>query len=217
MTFSSKKDLTGLNFGRLRVIRFMPDNTKYSSYLCACDCGVKKILHNFDLTSGAVVSCGCYGKEARAKATTIHGHSGNGKNRTYRSWAAMMDRCHWGGHKINFAAYGAIGRVVCERWHNYVNFLEDMGERPLKTSIDRIDNNGNYQPDNCRWATSSEQALNKSTTLKVIFNGEVVKLKELVKKLGLPEKALRSRAARRSNDYVKALKTFGIESDYCIQ
>ncbi|WP_282460152.1 hypothetical protein [Mycoplasmopsis arginini] len=217
MTKKCLIDLTGKRFFRLLVIKFIPDETKYSKWLCLCDCGIEKARYSFDLTSGNAKSCGCYNREQLSIRTKTHGHSG-GKNlprtRTYRSWASMMDRCHWGGHKVMYENYGAKGITVCDRWHKYENFLHDMGERPEKTSIDRINNDGNYEPSNCRWADKYQQANNTSRTIKVRINGEIVKVKELVEKLNIPDKALRSRAQRRNNDYVLALKTYGIDCSY---
>lgn len=91
-----------------------------------------------------------------------HGHS---QSATYESWQAMKARC-LNPHNIKFPIYGLRGITFCERWQNFENFLKDMGERPAGTSLDRIDNNGNYEPSNCRWATASQQSLNRRQPLR---------------------------------------------------
>jgi hypothetical protein len=122
----------------------------------------------------------------------------------------MMDRGEWGGHP-SYANYGAKGIRVEKRWHQFENFLEDMGERPPGTSIDRIDCSVGYSRANCRWATRAEQALNTTRTVRVLHNGKVVPVALLCDSLGLSRKAIRSRAVRRGNDYVAALQSVGVE------
>jgi hypothetical protein len=217
MTATCKTDLTGLRFNNYLVKKFIPDSGKYSRFLCECDCGTLKEQYSFDLTSGNAKSCGCLNLKKISERCFKHGQSGNKNNkrtRTYRSWASMMDRCVWGGHKEMFKLYGAVGRTVCDRWHDFEKFYEDMGDRPEKTSLDRIDNNGNYEPSNCRWATRNQQALNTSRTIRLKINGEEVVLKEYAEKHNLPYKAIRARASRRGNDYVAAMKSIGYECDY---
>lgn len=213
MPKTTKFDIIGKRFNRLVALSFCPDDGKYSYFMFQCDCGnVKKILAQ-SAVSGNSTSCGCYGKEARSKRNTIHGHSGKGRTKTYNSWAGMMDRGIWGFHP-SYSIYGAVGKTVCERWHNFENFLADMGERPNGTSIDRIDGAKGYYPGNCRWATRLEQALNTTRTIKVKYQGEIIPAYYLSRRLGLNDKALRSRAARRGNDYVLALASMGVECGY---
>ncbi len=217
MTKSCKVDLSGKKFGRYTVVKFVPNETRYSKYLCLCDCGVEKLQHSFDLTSGNVQSCGCLNKELSSARSRTHGQSGyksTPRTREYRSWASMMDRCHWGGHKEMFKRYGAVGRTVCERWHKFENFLEDMGARPPNTSIERVNNDGNYEPENCIWADQKTQCLNTSRTLKVKYKNSIRKVMELCEELNVPITALRARARRRGKDYVLAFASYGIECDY---
>lgn len=205
-----RNDLSGLRFGRIKVIKFIPDTGKYHKFLCLCDCGNAKIIIGQSLLRGHTVSCGCYHREKLLNSIS-HGDGRRGKKRspTYSSWASMMTRCEWGNHPM-YERYGARGIRVCERWRTYENFKEDMGERPPGTSIDRIDNSVGYEPSNCRWATRKEQALNTTRTIKVTYNGEVVCVYDLCNSLGISRTALRSRAVRRGRDYVEALRSMGV-------
>lgn len=146
-------------------------------------------------------------------ANTRHGHASSGKKRspTYSSWASMMDRAEWGGHPT-YAQYGAMGIRVDPRWHDFANFLADMGERPPGTSIDRIDNDKGYYPGNCRWATRREQALNNSRTIRVVIDGSVVVFHDLCERLNLAKTPIRARAQRRGGDYAAALRSIGIDA-----
>ena len=105
---------------------------------------------------------------------------------TYRSWKSMHVRCYDASHE-NFKYYGGRGISVCDRWHVFVNFYEDMGARPKGTTQDRINPDGNYEPSNCRWATSKEQAINRKSTVLIDFKGEKIILRDLVERYGIPE------------------------------
>lgn len=145
----------GDRFGRLEV-RSLPVRMKRSMkfYECLCDCGNRAWKRHDHLAEGKVRSCGC--------GMVKHGLSRKGdRSDTYQIWANMKYRCSCEKDKA-FKNYGGRGIRVCERWMNYENFHADMGDRPTtKHSLDRIDVNGNYEPRNCRWATSREQCRNK--------------------------------------------------------
>lgn len=157
-----KYDLTGQRFGKLLVIRPKESTKKrHITWDCLCDCGNQTTAVGVYLRSGSKQSCGCLRSEIIAEASTKHGHSRAQKaSPTYISWASMRTRCLNKNAK-NFEHYGGRGISVCERWKHFVNFLNDMGERPEKMSLDRINVNGNYEPSNCRWATASEQVRNR--------------------------------------------------------
>jgi len=123
---------------------------------------------------------------------------------TYRSWECMRSRCR-NPNNPDYARYGARGITVCERWNSFQVFLEDMGERPQGTTLDRIEVNGNYEPGNCRWATPREQQRNKSTGTRVTFRGAVVSIKELSEMTGQPYQRLHERIIRRGWDAEKAV------------
>ncbi len=153
-------DMTGRRFGRLTVIERDHSASGGPAWCCLCDCGNAASVRGKDLRRGMTESCGCLQRERSASAHRTHGEGRNGhRSAEYQIWAGMLSRCLYAGD-TNFAKYGARGITVCDRWR-YACFLADMGRRPTpKHSIDRIENNGNYEPGNCRWATASEQMRN---------------------------------------------------------
>lgn len=153
------KDRTGQRFGRLYVIEDTGkrDNNRCIIYKCKCDCGNYTEVPIYRLRTGHTRSCGCLVKTNGLK----HGHSPNGKKSTsYISWYSMKQRCLNPNNRY-YKYYGGRGITICERWMKFENFLEDMGERPKELSLDRIDNDGNYEPSNCKWSTRKEQQNNR--------------------------------------------------------
>lgn len=167
-------EMAGERFGRLVVLARNGSIGKHVAWSCRCDCGNMVVVSGRDMRVGATKSCGCFQKEATSIRATTHGHTkGKLPSPEYYSWGAMHSR--YKDH-IN---YSERGITVCDRWKVFENFLADMGPRPVGNySIERIDNDGNYEPGNCKWATDTEQLRNTRQNLLVEFNGRIMPLSE---------------------------------------
>lgn len=172
-------DKTGMKYGRLTVLSLK--NKTPAKWLCKCDCGNETIIYGSHLIENGTKSCGCLNKELTSKRVKTHGLT---KSKTYQTWRSMKGRClnpNYNGYK----RYGGAGIKVCDSWMDFNNFLLDMGERPKNSTLDRIDNSGDYEPKNCRWATPKQQASNRNKTLNITYNGITKSAKEWSNDLGL--------------------------------
>lgn len=178
-------DITRQRFTRLLVVEYLGR----SKWRCRCDCGTEIVAHRSNLKSGQTGSCGCLQRElaaARLRPYRLtHGHTEGRQSPTYVAWQRMKQRCYYPGSD-SYAEYGGRGIRVCDRWReSFKSFLDDMGEKPKGLySLGRINNDGDYEPSNCRWETQIEQERNKRSTRTAFYMGKERSLAEISEMAG---------------------------------
>lgn len=185
---SGKKiDLTGMRFGRLTVIRgseIKPHHYHEAFWHCKCDCGAETDVLGYHLRAGLTSSCGCLKREISSSVNKTHGESGT---RLFRIWNGMKSRCK-NKSLVGYKNYGGRGIYVCEEWdEDYITFRDwALSHGYNETlSIDRIDNDGPYSPENCRWATRTQQCNNRRSNIFITYNGETHTATEWGRKIGV--------------------------------
>jgi len=178
-------DLIGEKFGRLTVLEFAGIKNGKTTWLCECECEKTITVNGGDLSRGHTQSCGCLKREKAgvriAEQNLTHGQTGS---RAYETWISMKSRC-LNKNYFYYKNHGGRGIRICERWMKFENFYADMGERPNGRTLDRINNDGNYEPENCRWATAKEQHRNKRNNRTIKYQGEIKCLAEWAEELNV--------------------------------
>ncbi len=188
-------DLTGNVIGRWTVVRREANKpTGGTMWLCRCECGNEKIVDGIVLRDQRSRSCGCLHDDMVVARSTKHGLTpANAKPPpVYHSWSGMKARVT-NPNNMHYASYGGRGITICEKWMTFTGFLEDMGDKPKGTSLDRIDNNGNYCKENCRWSTPKEQSRNKRNNNLVEYNGKTQTVSSWAEELGISDSSMHER------------------------
>ena len=189
------QDLTGKKFGKLTVLKFAYKRGYHEFYTCECECGKIKDVRKDHLKSGQVVSCGCFRKTNLGNLNRTHGKT---ETTLYSKYEGMKRRCY-NPKDERFKHYGERGITVCQEWlDNFMNFYNWAIQNGYKKnlSIDRIDVNGNYCPDNCRWVNHKTQACNRRTNLKLTYNNQTLCIKEWAEKYNIKYTTLLHRIKR---------------------
>lgn len=158
----------GLRFGNLIVVKPDREIKGRLAWVCECDCGNTCVVVSTSLRTGNTKSCGCLRRKITSERFRTHGQSKTGD--TYGIWLGIMARCYNKNRKA-YKDYGGRGIKVCDRWHDFSNFYSDMGDRPSGYTLDRIRNNEDYGPTNCRWTSYDEQANNRRNTISLTVCG----------------------------------------------
>jgi hypothetical protein len=188
----------GTKFGRWTILestemRHYPSGAQQLFIECQCDCGTIQWVGSYKLRIGHSRSCGCLQAEVTAERSTKHGHAPRyNKTRIYKVWCSMLGRCT-NPKNPAYEDYGARGITVCERWFEFENFLEDMGEPPSGLTIDRLDNDKGYFKENCAWKTRIDQARNRRSSVKITFDGLTLTIAEWSIRVAINRRTLEAR------------------------
>lgn len=200
---SKKTEMIGKKFGKLTPIEEGGHMGGFLAYKCQCDCGNTAIIRGTSLRSGNTTSCGCVHKTMVGNLNKKHGLK---QTAEYSVWQNMITRCT-NSNTNCFYRYGGRGISVCDEWRDFEKFYADMGNRPNGMTLERIDNNGSYSKENCRWATLKEQARNTRRTKLVEHNGKTQCLKDWANEVGIVYNTLRKRFIIYGWSFEKAIST----------
>ena len=185
--------LPGDRFGRLVLLSKIVTRNPYSyKWYCQCDCGEHVIVVQVNLRTGNTSSCGCLRLERLHQALASHEKSGS---LIYKTWNNMIQRCT-NPHNSSWMNYGGRGISICHRWLSFTNFYHDMGEPPDEYTLERKNNNGNYSPENCKWASRKEQSVNKRNNRMITFNDTTQSLIQWSEQINIPYWTLHARIRR---------------------
>lgn len=198
------KDLTNKVFGRWTVLSFRRTTSDKPAWLCRCECGTEKVVRAIYLIDGRSQSCGCFQRECVSEQFATHRKTGSPEHRT---WKSMIGRC-CNPKNPKYPDYGGRGIRVCDCWReSFQAFFDDMGRRPSGHTLDRIDNDGNYEPSNCRWAVLAEQANNKRTNHFLEYDGKRMSIADWSRHVGIPKAVINDRINRYKWSVEKSLTT----------
>jgi hypothetical protein len=198
---SKKIYMISKQFGRLKVIEESGHLGPFVAFKCQCECGNTTTVRGSSLRSGNTTSCGCVHKAMVGNLNKTHGLRHKAE---YGVWQNMITRCT-NSNTNCFYRYGGRGITVCNEWRDFEKFYADMGDRPQGMTLERIDNNGSYSKENCRWATLREQARNTRRTQLVEYNGKKQCLKDWANEVGIAYNTLRKRFVIYNWPFEKAL------------
>lgn len=192
---SKSESLSGSRFGRLVALEMVSAPKERQRWSVRCDCGTKKTVLRSHLVTGKTKSCGCLKSEMAIAMNAARADHGMWKSREFILWMRMIQRCT-DPNVDSFENYGGRGIKVCDRWlASFKNFYADMGPRPAGMSIDRIDVNGNYAPENCRWADAETQANNRRNCKHVELFGEMLTAPQIARRYGISKSTVVRRIA----------------------
>lgn len=187
------KDISGQRFGRLTAISLAPDS-KPTQWICVCQCGTTVIIRSCNLRSGASASCGCLHRDGLADRNSRHRMTAS---REYGTWRSAKRRC-FSPNDTNYKHYGGRGITMCDEWKNsFEAFYAYVGDCPPGYSLDRINNDGNYEPGNVRWASSATQSLNQRSNILITHNGKTQTVAQWSEETGIAGATLRQREYRK--------------------
>lgn len=197
-------DITGRTFGRWTVERYMGR----SHWSCICECGTRRLVYGSTLRNHRSISCGCFRAERNSVEMSTHGYARKGRIYSeWNIWSGMKQRCYNPNNDC-YQNYGARGITVCERWRSsFQSFIDDMGFRPTGHTLDRINNDGPYSPENCRWTTRKQQGRNTRKNRRITFDGTTRTLSEWAEHLLVDADTIAMRLDRSGWTVEKALTT----------
>lgn len=193
-------DLTGQRFGRLVAQSRGPNAGKGRSakarWYCLCDCGNTTLVYTSALRGGLTTSCGCWRSEVSTKlAGPLNRSHGKSATAAFARWIGMRQRC-FNPNRKDWHVYGGRGITICERWMSFENFYADMGDPPPGMQIERVDNNGNYEPGNCIWATPTQQGRNRRTNRVIRAKGQAKPMSAWAEDIGSADNTIADRLER---------------------
>lgn len=187
----AQAEMVGKRFAMLTVLAEagVYGSAQHKTYICLCDCGTKKVIVGASIRAGRTQSCGCLAKKTQFNSESAKTH-GLSRSRIYKIWLGMKQRCSDKSTGKSRRLYYDKGIRICDRWKDFGNFVTDMGIPMKSMTIDRIDGNGNYEPENCRWATKKEQANNTAANHQLSYDGKKMNITQWSEQIGIKQNTI---------------------------